>query len=159
MNNSQVSVTIHTHTHSPTQELPNLRNITLARNINIVQIPSELIKAGGRTFSSEIHKNITSVWNKEELPEEWKESNVVPIYIKGDKKKVVVIIGACHFCQLRTTYFTTSCFQSWLQYAGEIIGDHQRGFQRNSLTTDHIIFMLTVHRSSMWIKRPTRCHF
>jgi len=70
MNNSQVSVTIHTHTHSPTQELPNLRNITLARNINIVQIPSELIKAGGRTFSSEIHKNITSVWNKEELPEE-----------------------------------------------------------------------------------------
>jgi len=26
-----------------------------------------------------------SVWNKEELPEEWKESIIVPIYKKGDK--------------------------------------------------------------------------
>ena len=28
---------------------------------------------------------INSVGNKEELPEEWKESIVVPIYKKGDK--------------------------------------------------------------------------
>jgi hypothetical protein len=26
-----------------------------------------------------------SIWKKEELPEEWKESIVVPIYKKGDK--------------------------------------------------------------------------
>jgi hypothetical protein len=26
-----------------------------------------------------------SVWNKEELPEEWKELMIVPIYKKGDK--------------------------------------------------------------------------
>jgi hypothetical protein len=32
------------------------------------QIPAELIKAGGRTFRSEIHKHINSIWNKEELP-------------------------------------------------------------------------------------------
>jgi hypothetical protein len=34
------------------------------------QIPAELIKAGGRTIRSEIHKLINSVWNKEELPEQ-----------------------------------------------------------------------------------------
>jgi hypothetical protein len=39
-------------------------------NNNIVQIQSELIKAGGRAFSSEIHKSITFVSNNEELPEE-----------------------------------------------------------------------------------------
>jgi hypothetical protein len=38
----------------------------------IVQIPAELIKAGGRIIRSEIHKVIISIWNKEELPEEWK---------------------------------------------------------------------------------------
>jgi hypothetical protein len=33
------------------------------------QIPAELIKAGGRTIRSEIHKLTNSIWNKEELPE------------------------------------------------------------------------------------------
>jgi len=42
--------------------------------LGIVQILAELIKAGGRTIRYEIHKLIISVWNKEELPAEWKES-------------------------------------------------------------------------------------
>src|SRR5215469_5189205 len=51
----------------------------------IDQIPAELIKAGARTIRCAIHKLIISIWNKEELPEEWKESIIVPIYKKGDK--------------------------------------------------------------------------
>ena len=35
----------------------------------IDQIPTELIKAGGRTICLEIHKIITSIWKKEKLPE------------------------------------------------------------------------------------------
>jgi hypothetical protein len=49
------------------------------------QIPAELIQAGGEMLMSAIHKLINSVWNKEELPDQWKESIVVPIYKKGDK--------------------------------------------------------------------------
>jgi hypothetical protein len=41
---------------------------------SIDQIPIELIKAGGRIIFSEIHKLINYIWNKEELPEECKES-------------------------------------------------------------------------------------
>jgi hypothetical protein len=44
-----------------------------------------LIQAGGTTIRSEIHKRIVSIWNKDELPEQWKESIIVPIYKKGDK--------------------------------------------------------------------------
>jgi len=44
-----------------------------------------LIKAGGKTIRCEIHKLIISIWNKEELPKEWKESIIVPIYKKGNK--------------------------------------------------------------------------
>jgi hypothetical protein len=44
------------------------------------QIPAELIKAGGWTFRGANHKLIISIWNKEELPEKWKESIIVPIY-------------------------------------------------------------------------------
>ena len=48
----------------------------------IDQIPAEMIKAGGRTFLYEIHKLIISIWNKEELREERKESIIQggPIY-------------------------------------------------------------------------------
>jgi hypothetical protein len=34
----------------------------------IDQIPAKLIKAGGRTIRSEIHKLINSIWNKDKLP-------------------------------------------------------------------------------------------
>ena len=49
------------------------------------EIITELIKAGGRIIRSETHKLINFIWNKEELPEQWKESIIVPIYMKGDK--------------------------------------------------------------------------
>jgi hypothetical protein len=40
-------------------------------------VPAELIKAGDRTIRYEIHNLIISIWNKEELPEEWKKSIIV----------------------------------------------------------------------------------
>jgi hypothetical protein len=49
------------------------------------QIPAELIQAGGEILLSAIHKLINCVWNKEELPDQWKESIIVPVYKKGDK--------------------------------------------------------------------------
>jgi hypothetical protein len=51
----------------------------------IDQIPAELVKACGRTIRCEIHKLINSIWNKEKLPERWKESVIVPVCKKGDK--------------------------------------------------------------------------
>ena len=44
-----------------------------------------MIKAGGTTIRSEIHTFINYISNKEALPEEWKESIIVPIYKKGDR--------------------------------------------------------------------------
>jgi hypothetical protein len=49
------------------------------------QIPAELIQAGGEILLSANHKLINSVWKKDELPDQWKESIIVPIHKKGDK--------------------------------------------------------------------------
>jgi hypothetical protein len=46
------------------------------------QIPSELIQAGGEILLSEIHKLINSVWNKEELSDQWKESIIILIHFQ-----------------------------------------------------------------------------
>jgi hypothetical protein len=92
----------------------------------IDHIPAELIKAGGRTICSEIHKLINSVWNKEELPEVWKESITVPVHKKFDKT-------GCNYTGillLSTTYKILSniLLSRLTQHAEEIIGDH-RGFR------------------------------
>jgi len=60
-------------------------NLKNHKSRGIDQIPAEMIKVGGRKICCAIHKPIISIWNKEELPEEWKESIIVPIYKKGDK--------------------------------------------------------------------------
>jgi hypothetical protein len=52
---------------------------------NSYQIAAEFIQAGGEILLSVIHKLINSVWNKEELPDQWKESIIVPIHKKGYK--------------------------------------------------------------------------
>jgi hypothetical protein len=44
------------------------------------QIPAELIQVGGEILLSAIRKLINSIWNKEELPDQWKESIIVPIF-------------------------------------------------------------------------------
>jgi hypothetical protein len=49
------------------------------------EIPAELFQAGGEIFSSKIHKLLKSIWNKEELPDQRKESIIVPVHRKGDK--------------------------------------------------------------------------
>jgi hypothetical protein len=46
------------------------------------QILAELIPAGGETLHSEIHRLINLIWNKEELPQQRKESVVVPVHKK-----------------------------------------------------------------------------
>ncbi|PNF27714.1 hypothetical protein B7P43_G13761 [Cryptotermes secundus] len=49
------------------------------------QIPAELIQAGGEILRSKIHNLITPIWHKEKLPDQWKESIIVPVHMKGDK--------------------------------------------------------------------------
>jgi hypothetical protein len=80
------------HTAEPLVPEPSAFEVEMAigklkshKSPGIDQIPAELIIAGGRIIQSEIHKLIISTWNKEELPEKWKESIIVPIYKKGDK--------------------------------------------------------------------------
>jgi hypothetical protein len=103
----------------------------------IDQIPVELIQAGGNTLRSEIHKRINCIWNKEELPEQWKKSIIVLIYTKGDKTDCSNYRG---ISLLSTSYKILSniLLSRLTQYVDEIVGDHQCGFRRNRSTTDQI---------------------
>ena len=71
------------------------------------------------------------------MPEEWKKSIMVPIYMKGDKIDCINYRG---ISILPTTYkLLSSILLSMLPpYGEEITGDYQCGFRRNISTTGHI---------------------
>jgi hypothetical protein len=96
----------------------------------IYQIAAELIEAVGRTIRPEVHEIIYSIWNTEEMPEEWKESIIVPIFKNGDKTDCSNHRGVS---LLPTNYKTLSnvLLSRLTPYADDIIGDHKSEFRRN----------------------------
>jgi hypothetical protein len=114
-----------------------IENLKSHKSPGIDQIPAELIKAGGRTICCAIHKLIIAIWNKEELPEEWKESIIELIHKKGDKTDCNNYRCISH---LLTTYKSLSSIllSRLIPYAEEIMGDYYCGFRRNRSTADHI---------------------
>jgi hypothetical protein len=94
-----------------------------------------MIQEGCKTLQSEIHKLVNSIWSTEELPGQWKESIIVPIYNKGDKTDCSNYQGI----SLLSTSYKSLCnilLSSLSFYVDEIIGDYQCGFWHNRSTTD-----------------------
>ena len=89
----------------------------------IDQIPAELIKAGGKTIRPAIHKLTKSISNKEELPEEWKESIIVPMYKKSNKtdcsnKRGISVLSTMN------KILSSILLSRLTSHAEEIIGGH-----------------------------------
>jgi hypothetical protein len=72
------------------------------------QIPAELIQAGGEM--SVIHKLINSVWNKEELPDQWKGLLLYQFTKRVIKLTEIIIVGY-HCYKLHTTFYRISFYQ------------------------------------------------
>jgi hypothetical protein len=91
--------------------------------------------AGGQILLSAVNKLINFVWNKEQLPDQWKESIIVPV--QGDKTDCN---NYCGMSLPLTSYNILSnvLLSSLSPYVDDIIGDHQCGFPHNRSTTDQI---------------------
>jgi hypothetical protein len=74
------------------------------------------------------------------LPQQWKESIIVPIHKKGDKTDCNNYRG---MSLISTAYKIVSSILlvRLSPYVNEIIGDHQCGFRRNRSTTDQIFYI------------------
>jgi hypothetical protein len=103
------------------------------------KIPAQLILAGGEELPSEFHKFRKLIWNKEELPSQWKVS-VVPIHKKGDKIDCSNYRGTSF---MSTSYKILSdiLLSRLTTYADEIMGDHKCGLRSNRSTSDQISYI------------------
>jgi hypothetical protein len=88
-------------------------------------IPAELLQAGGEILLSEIHKLINSIWNKEELPDQWAESIIVPIHKKDDDYRGILLLSTSY------KILSNVLLSKLGPYVDAITGDHQYGFRRN----------------------------
>jgi len=50
-------------------------------------IPSEVWKYGGLKLQERLHELVVDIWNKEQVPQNWKDANIVPIFKKGSRKE------------------------------------------------------------------------
>jgi hypothetical protein len=89
----------------------------------VIKIPAEMIQAGGETLMSAIHKLINSIWNKEEMHDQWMEFIIVPIDKKGDKTEYNNYHG---ISLLITLYkiFSNILLSRLSPHINEITGDH-----------------------------------
>jgi hypothetical protein len=95
------------------------------------------MQAGDEILLSSTNKLINSVWNKEELLDQWKESIIVQVHEKGDKADYNNYRG---ISWLSISYKIVSIIllSRLVPYIDKIIWDNQCGFRRNRSTT--IIF-------------------
>ena len=68
-----------------------IEKIKRRKSPGIDQILAELVKAGCRTTGSEIHKLNHSIWNKDELPEEWKSRSLYQFTRRVIKQAVLTL--------------------------------------------------------------------
>ncbi|KAJ4430447.1 hypothetical protein ANN_22663 [Periplaneta americana] len=69
-----------------------IENLKKHKSPGIDQIPAEFMQEGGSALYSEIYKLVLAIWEKEIVPEQWKESLIVPIFKKGTKPTVIAYV-------------------------------------------------------------------
>jgi hypothetical protein len=112
--------------HSPVAEIA-VAKLTESTSPTSDQILAQAIQAGGEMLLSQIHKLNNYIWNKEELPDLWKESIIVPVHKKGNKTD-------CNYYRwislLSTSYKLLSniLLSRLIPDINETIGDHQCEF-------------------------------
>lgn len=118
-------------------------------------ITSDIIKGGGQILVKEIHKLIASAWEKEIVPEEWKEALIIPLHKKGDKQLCSNYRG---ISLLNTVYkiFSKILLSRLNPYTESIIEEQQTGFMKGRSTIDQV-FLLKQVVSKYWEFNKSFC--
>jgi sorting nexin-29 len=104
------------------------------------QLTAELLKCGGPYLIRYLHRLIIEIWERGEMPEEWKTGLICPIFKKGDK------LNCSNYRGVTLRNVAYKVFFGILQrrlscYAEEILGEYQCGFRPGRSTTDQIFIM------------------
>jgi hypothetical protein len=107
LNVHRASEVRHIEIHTPEQLVPDPSPFeveTAIAKLKRYKSPGSDKISAGEILHSKIHELINSIWNTEKLPDQWKESPIVPIHKKGDKT-VFHILNAFYLYQYSSGLF------------------------------------------------------
>lgn len=111
-------------------------------------ISAEQLKQGGGDLHRAIHRLIMKIWETEEIPSEWTEGVICPLFKKGDKFNCANYRG---ITLISSVYKVLSGIlkQRITPLAEKQLGNYQCGFRAGKSTTDQI-FNVRQTMEKMW---------
>jgi len=117
-------------------------------------LPPELFKFGPGKLVRLVHRIIVKIWEMEQLPEEWKDGVICPIYKKGDKLdcenyRAITITNAAY------KILSQLLFRRLSPLANRFVGSYQAGFTDGRSTTDQIFTLRQILQKCREYQIPT----
>jgi hypothetical protein len=106
-------------------------------------IPPELIKNGGRTLRKTPHKLLLNIWHNEQLPGQWHEGIICPIFKKAarlncENHTPITLLNLAY------KIYAVLLNNRLVEIVGKQLSDAQMGFRPNRSTTDSIFIIRQV---------------
>ena len=101
-------------------------------------ITVELIKSAGGKMEQKIYNLIRKIWEDEQMPMDWEEGIIYPIYSIQKVRSVCSNYRGITLLNVTYKIFTSLLYDRLQKIAERKIGDYQVRFRTNRSTVDHI---------------------
>ena len=112
--------------------------------------PPELLKHGGRTLKQKLYKLIPMIWNNDQVPQQWYEGIICPVYKKGNRLhwnnyRPITLLNIAY------KIFAILLNKRLMENIENKLEDNQTGFRPNRSTIDNIFLVRQISRKAMRI--------
>ena len=151
-----------THENSYYNSVPSMEEIiriieNKKNGKSTTDIKNEMLKKPGETMATFLYPLITTIWNEENIPQDWNRGAITSLYKgKGDKESLV------NYRPITTSSAIGTILESALDRRIECVVPFtpaQGGGQRKASTFDHLFLLRAIMDKSKKDKKPTYLTF
>ena len=121
-------------------------------------IPAEALKAGKETSNDMLHALVTKIWEKEDVPEQWKEGLIIKIPKKGDLNECDNYRGIM-LLSVPGKVLNRFLLERMKDAVDLTLRDNQAGFRKNRSCADQIASLRIIIEQSLEWNSPLHISF
>jgi hypothetical protein len=107
-------------------------------------IHPELIKYGGNKLLNRMYELVRQIWDKQRIPEEWKETIIVPVHKRGDREMCENYRGIA-LGNAAYKILSNIILRKIKPYIEKVKGDNQNGFRDGRSVIDTIFALRIIN--------------
>ena len=116
-----------------------VRSLKNNKSPGVDNIPAELLKQGGYLCTRALHQYITKVWADENIPQQWRDANIVTIYKNKGDKTICGNHRGISLLAVAGKVLAKVMLQRLISNISEtILPESQCGFRKNRSTVDMV---------------------